>query len=97
MSCSLPTVDDRGPETPAHLQLKLKKLQVSTSCPPPPQGGGGGRSRFPISQLQDERLEAVARGNRLLASGLARIVQSKGLVDHHNQYRPHRSAPPPSQ
>lgn len=28
VSCSLPAVDTRGTRTPAHIQLKLKKLQV---------------------------------------------------------------------
>ncbi|CAF89741.1 unnamed protein product [Tetraodon nigroviridis] len=64
VSCSLPAVDDRGPRTPAHLQLKLKKLQ-----------------------LQDERLAAIHRDNRLLGARLAHIGHSKGLVDHQNQYR----------
>ncbi|XP_069019626.1 sperm axonemal maintenance protein CFAP97D1 [Embiotoca jacksoni] len=38
-------------------------------------------------QLQDERLSVVDRDNRLLASKLADIVCSKGLVDHRNQYQ----------
>lgn len=29
VSCSLPAVDNQGLRTPAHIQLKLKKLQVS--------------------------------------------------------------------
>lgn len=29
VSCSLPAVDNKGLRTPAHIQLKLKKLQVS--------------------------------------------------------------------
>ncbi len=37
-------------------------------------------------QLQDERLSIIDRDNRLLASKLADIVCSKGLVDHRNQY-----------
>ncbi|XP_037622362.1 uncharacterized protein CFAP97D1 [Sebastes umbrosus] len=62
--CSaLPVVDNKGARTPAHVQLKLKKLQ-----------------------LQDERLSIIDRDNRLLASKLANIVCSKGLVDHQNQY-----------
>uniref|UniRef100_A0A672YKI5 Si:ch211-284k5.2 n=1 Tax=Sphaeramia orbicularis TaxID=375764 RepID=A0A672YKI5_9TELE len=35
-------------------------------------------------QLQDERLSVIDRDNRLLASKLANIVCSKGLVDHKN-------------
>lgn len=38
-------------------------------------------------QLQDERLSRIDRDNRLLASKLADIVHSKGLVDHRNQYQ----------
>ncbi|XP_022065236.1 uncharacterized protein si:ch211-284k5.2 [Acanthochromis polyacanthus] len=60
---ALPVVDTTGIRTPAHIQLKLKKLQ-----------------------LQDERLSAIDRENHLLASNLAGIVCSKGLVDHRNQY-----------
>ncbi|XP_049929816.1 uncharacterized protein CFAP97D2 [Epinephelus moara] len=60
---ALPVVDNKGMRTPAHVHLKLKKLQ-----------------------LQDERLSIIDRDNRLLASKLANIVCSKGLVDHHNQY-----------
>ncbi|KAM3870222.1 uncharacterized protein CFAP97D2 [Diretmus argenteus] len=63
VSSAQPLVDTRGMKTPAHIQLKLKKLQ-----------------------LQDERLSIVDRDNRLLASKLADIVRSKGLVDHRNQY-----------
>ncbi|KAL3044349.1 hypothetical protein OYC64_012776 [Pagothenia borchgrevinki] len=63
VNSSLPVVDNKGVKTPAHIQLKLKKLQ-----------------------LQDERLSVVDRDNRLLASKLADIVCSKGLVDHQNQY-----------
>ncbi|XP_069384526.1 uncharacterized protein CFAP97D2 [Paralichthys olivaceus] len=63
VSSALPVVDTRGTRTPAHIQLKLKKLQ-----------------------LQDERLSTIDRNNRLLASRLADIVCSKGLVDNHNQY-----------
>ncbi|KAF0040773.1 hypothetical protein F2P81_006671 [Scophthalmus maximus] len=63
VSSALPAVDTRGSRTPAHIQLKLKKLQ-----------------------LQDERLSTIDRDNRLLASRLAHIVCSKGLVDHRNQY-----------
>lgn len=37
-------------------------------------------------QLHDERLSIIDRDNRLLASRLAEIVGSKGLVDHRNQY-----------
>ncbi|XP_008286040.1 uncharacterized protein C17orf105 homolog [Stegastes partitus] len=37
-------------------------------------------------QLQDERLSAIDRENRLLASNLARTFSSEGLVDHRNQY-----------
>ncbi|XP_029991469.1 uncharacterized protein si:ch211-284k5.2 [Sphaeramia orbicularis] len=37
-------------------------------------------------QLQDERLSVIDRDNRLLASKLANIVCSKGLVDHKNHY-----------
>lgn len=29
VSCALPAVDNKGLRTPAHIQLKLKKLQVS--------------------------------------------------------------------
>lgn len=39
-----------------------------------------------VTQLQDERLSIIDRDNRLLASKLADIVCSKGLVDHRNQY-----------
>uniref|UniRef100_A0A3Q3JTK8 Uncharacterized protein n=1 Tax=Monopterus albus TaxID=43700 RepID=A0A3Q3JTK8_MONAL len=60
---ALPVVDTKGMRTPAHIQLKLKKLQ-----------------------LQDEQLSTINRNNRLLASKLADIVCSKGLVDHWNQY-----------
>ncbi|XP_054476502.1 uncharacterized protein CFAP97D2 [Anoplopoma fimbria] len=63
VSSALPVVDNKGMRTPAHVQLKLKKLQ-----------------------LQDERLSVIDRDNRLLASKLADIVCSKGLVDHRNQY-----------
>ncbi|TWW75460.1 hypothetical protein D4764_13G0001220 [Takifugu flavidus] len=63
VSCSLPTVDNKGTRTPTHIQLKLKKLQ-----------------------LQDERLSTIDRDNRLLASKLAHIVHSKGLLDHQNEY-----------
>ncbi|XP_029009786.1 uncharacterized protein CFAP97D2 [Betta splendens] len=63
VSSALPVVDTKGTRTPAHVQLKLKKLQ-----------------------LQDERLSIIDRDNRLLASKLADIVGSKGLVDHWNQY-----------
>ncbi|XP_039989945.1 uncharacterized protein CFAP97D2 [Xiphias gladius] len=63
VSYALPVVDTKGVRTPAHVQLKLKKLQ-----------------------LQDERLSIIDRDNRLLASKLADIVCSKGLVDHRNQY-----------
>ncbi|XP_036963283.1 uncharacterized protein CFAP97D2 [Acanthopagrus latus] len=63
VSSTLPVVDNKGTRTPAHVQLKLKKLQ-----------------------LQDERLSIIDRDNRLLASKLADIVCSKGLVDHRNQY-----------
>ncbi|KAM3609534.1 uncharacterized protein V6R79_016466 [Siganus canaliculatus] len=63
VNSALPVVDNRGLTTPAHIQLKLKKLQ-----------------------LQDERLAAIDRDNRLLASKLAHIVCSRGLVDHHNHY-----------
>lgn len=37
-------------------------------------------------QLQDERLSTIDRDNCLLASKLAHIVHSKGLLDHQNQY-----------
>ncbi|XP_065812870.1 uncharacterized protein CFAP97D2 [Labrus bergylta] len=37
-------------------------------------------------QLQDERLSIIDRDNRLLASKLAAIVGSQGLVDHRNHY-----------
>ncbi|XP_056272703.1 uncharacterized protein CFAP97D2 [Pseudoliparis swirei] len=40
-------------------------------------------------QLQDERLSVIDRDNRLLASKLAHIVCSKGLVDHQNQNQNH--------
>ncbi|XP_070763074.1 uncharacterized protein CFAP97D2 [Enoplosus armatus] len=63
VSSALPEVDTKGMRTPAHVQLKLKKLQ-----------------------LQDERLSIIDRDNRLLASKLADIVCSKGLVDHRNHY-----------
>ncbi|XP_034444173.1 uncharacterized protein CFAP97D2 [Hippoglossus hippoglossus] len=63
VSSALPLVDTRGTRTPAHIQLKLKKLQ-----------------------LQDERRSTIDRDNRLLASRLADIVCSKGLVDNHNQH-----------
>ncbi|GAA6229545.1 uncharacterized protein CFAP97D2-like, partial [Lates japonicus] len=63
VNSALPVVDNKGARTPAHVQLKLKKLQ-----------------------LQDERLSIIDRDNRLLASRLANIVCSRGLVDHHNQY-----------
>ncbi|XP_038561953.1 uncharacterized protein si:ch211-284k5.2 [Micropterus salmoides] len=63
VSLALPVVDNKGMRTPAHVQLKLKKLQ-----------------------LQDERLSVINRDNRLLASKLADIVCSQGLVDHQNQY-----------
>uniref|UniRef100_A0A3Q1I8V4 Uncharacterized protein n=1 Tax=Anabas testudineus TaxID=64144 RepID=A0A3Q1I8V4_ANATE len=63
VSFALPVVDTKGTRTPAHIQLKLKKLQ-----------------------LHDERLSVIDRDNRLLASRLAEIVGSKGLVDHQNQY-----------
>ncbi|XP_051236865.1 uncharacterized protein si:ch211-284k5.2 [Dicentrarchus labrax] len=63
VSSALPVVDNKGMRTPAHVQLKLKKLQ-----------------------LQDERLSIIDRDNRLLASRLADIVCSKGVVDHRNQY-----------
>ncbi|XP_029379745.1 uncharacterized protein CFAP97D2 [Echeneis naucrates] len=63
VSSALPVVDTKGMRSPAHVQLKLKKLQ-----------------------LQDERLSTIHRDNRLLASKLADIVCSKGLVDHQNQY-----------
>ncbi|XP_071344164.1 uncharacterized protein CFAP97D2 [Trachinotus anak] len=63
VSSALPVVDTKGLRTPAHIQLKLKKLQ-----------------------LQDERLSIIDRDNRLLASKLADIVCSKGLVDHRHQY-----------
>ncbi|CAJ1055856.1 uncharacterized protein CFAP97D2-like [Xyrichtys novacula] len=63
VSTALPLVDTKGMKTPAHVQLKLKKLQ-----------------------LQDERLSIIHRDNRLLASRLASIVRSQGLVDHRNQY-----------
>ncbi|KAM6926642.1 sperm axonemal maintenance protein CFAP97D1 [Lycodopsis pacificus] len=59
---ALPVVDNKGMRTPAHVQLKLKKMQ-----------------------WQDERLSIIDRDNRLLASNLADIVCSKGLVDHRNQ------------
>ncbi|XP_053175415.1 LOW QUALITY PROTEIN: uncharacterized protein CFAP97D2 [Scomber japonicus] len=65
VSSALPVVETRGMRTPAHVQLKLKKLQ-----------------------LQDERLSIIDRDNRLLASKLADIVCSKGLVDHRNHYHP---------
>ncbi|XP_028304683.1 uncharacterized protein CFAP97D2 [Gouania willdenowi] len=39
-------------------------------------------------QLQEERMSVIDRDNRLLASKLASIVHSKGLVDHRNQYQP---------
>nr|XP_057931353.1 uncharacterized protein CFAP97D2 isoform X2 [Doryrhamphus excisus] len=39
-------------------------------------------------QLQDERRATIERDNRLLASSLARIEDSRGLVDHKNQYQP---------
>ncbi|KAM9352411.1 sperm axonemal maintenance protein CFAP97D1 [Symphorus nematophorus] len=61
VSSALPVVDNKGMRTPAHVQLKLKKLQ-------------------------DERLSIIDRDNRLLASKLADIVCSKGLVDHRNPY-----------
>uniref|UniRef100_UPI0037E79C99 sperm axonemal maintenance protein CFAP97D1 n=1 Tax=Semicossyphus pulcher TaxID=241346 RepID=UPI0037E79C99 len=63
VSSALPVVDNKGTRTPAHVQLKLKKLQ-----------------------LQDERLSIIDRDNRLLASKLADIVRSQGLVDHRNQH-----------
>ncbi|XP_029908683.1 uncharacterized protein CFAP97D2 [Myripristis murdjan] len=59
-----PIVDTRGMKTPAHVQLKLKKLQ-----------------------LQDERLSIIDRDNRFLASKLAEIARSPGLVDHRNPYQ----------
>ncbi|XP_068458354.1 uncharacterized protein CFAP97D2 isoform X2 [Clinocottus analis] len=70
VSSSLPVVDMKGMRTPAHVQLKLKKLQ-----------------------LQDERLSVIDRDNRLLASRLAQIVCSRGLVDHHNQYHQNQYQP----
>ncbi|XP_074533545.1 sperm axonemal maintenance protein CFAP97D1 [Halichoeres trimaculatus] len=63
VNTALPVVDNKGTKTPAHIQLKLKKIQ-----------------------LQDERLSIIDRDNRLLASKLAAIVRSQGLVDHHNHY-----------
>uniref|UniRef100_A0A3Q3SCK2 CFAP97 domain containing 2 n=1 Tax=Mastacembelus armatus TaxID=205130 RepID=A0A3Q3SCK2_9TELE len=64
VSSALPVVDTKGLRTPAHVQLKLKKLQ-----------------------LQGERLSTINRDNRLLASRMADIVCSKGLVDHQNHGR----------
>ncbi|XP_071399621.1 uncharacterized protein CFAP97D2 [Centroberyx affinis] len=64
VSSAQPIVDTRGMKTPAHVQLKLKQLQ-----------------------LQEERLSVIDRENRLLASKLADIVCSKGLVDHRNPYQ----------
>ncbi|XP_029288972.1 uncharacterized protein si:ch211-284k5.2 [Cottoperca gobio] len=61
VSSTLPVVDNKGVRTPAHIQLKLKKVQ-----------------------LQDERLSIIDRDNCLLATKLADIVCSKGLVDHRN-------------
>ena len=46
-----------------------------------------------VTQLQDERLSIIDRDNRLLASKLADIVCSKGLVDHRNQYHLRRYGP----
>ncbi|CAI5668333.1 uncharacterized protein CFAP97D2 [Oreochromis aureus] len=63
VNSALPAVDTKGNRTPAHIQLKLKKLQ-----------------------LHDERLSVIDRDNHLLASKLADIFSSKGLVDHRNQY-----------
>ncbi|XP_053741932.1 uncharacterized protein si:ch211-284k5.2 [Synchiropus splendidus] len=60
---ALPVVNTKGPKTPTHIQLNLKK-----------------------HQLHNERLSIIDRDNRLLASKLADIVGSKGLVDHQNQY-----------
>ncbi|XP_061898611.1 sperm axonemal maintenance protein CFAP97D1 isoform X2 [Entelurus aequoreus] len=39
-------------------------------------------------QLQDERRATIERDNLLLASSLARIEASRGLLDHKNQYQP---------
>ncbi|XP_077939231.1 uncharacterized protein CFAP97D2 isoform X2 [Gasterosteus aculeatus] len=61
VSSTLPVVDNKGMRTPAHIQLKLKKLP-------------------------DDRQSIIDRDNRLLASKLANIVCSEGLVDHWNQY-----------
>ncbi|XP_068170059.1 sperm axonemal maintenance protein CFAP97D1 [Antennarius striatus] len=63
VTSALPVVDTRGMRTPAHVQLKLKKLQ-----------------------LQNEWRSTIDRDNHLLASKLANIMTSKGLVDHRNQY-----------
>ncbi|XP_037306761.1 sperm axonemal maintenance protein CFAP97D1 [Pungitius pungitius] len=61
VSSTLPVVDNKGMRTPAHIQLKPKKLP-------------------------DQRRSIIDRDNRLLASKLAHIVCSEGLVDHRNQY-----------
>ncbi|XP_051740184.1 uncharacterized protein si:ch211-284k5.2 [Ctenopharyngodon idella] len=37
-------------------------------------------------QLQEERMSIIERDNHLLASRLAAITRSKGLVDHRNHY-----------
>ncbi|XP_043084436.1 uncharacterized protein si:ch211-284k5.2 isoform X2 [Puntigrus tetrazona] len=58
-----PVVSTKGIQTPAHIQQKLKKVQV-----------------------QEERMLVVERDNHLLASKLAAISRSKGLVDHRNHY-----------
>ncbi|XP_054632741.1 uncharacterized protein si:ch211-284k5.2 isoform X1 [Dunckerocampus dactyliophorus] len=39
-------------------------------------------------KLQDERRATIERDNLLLASSLARIDDSRGLVDHKNEYKP---------
>ncbi|XP_029951616.1 uncharacterized protein CFAP97D2-like [Salarias fasciatus] len=67
------------------------RLKVSSALPVVDTAG----SRTPVHmtlklkklQLQEERLSVIDRDNRLLASKLANIVCSKGLVDHRNQYQ----------
>ncbi|KAF7642908.1 hypothetical protein LDENG_00248290 [Lucifuga dentata] len=71
---ALPLVDTKGIKTPDHIQLKLKKQQPLL------------KSLLSVTQLEDERFSIIDRDNHLLASKLAKIVCSKGLVDHRNQY-----------
>ncbi|XP_072291599.1 sperm axonemal maintenance protein CFAP97D1 [Eucyclogobius newberryi] len=84
-----------GPVTNRYLQQKWDqqnfgnhRQKVTSALPVVDTKGSKTPSHVQLKlkklQLQDERLSVIDRDNRLLASRLASIVCSRGLVDHYN-------------